>query len=391
MLEGRKVVRTACTVAAVTALVIAAPASSLNLPAVTVTAPTVTVKTPTVAVTTPPVTVTTPSVPIQTPTIPIKTPTVPVKVPSVPIKTPTIPIQTPSPSTSISAKTPTVSAKTPTVGTSAPSVSVKGPSVATGTSTTSSGRTASGAQPSSTGKAAAGQGSTSGTSTASGGEARGAAPARLGAYGSTDGGYGQLPVFEGRPGRNARARIASRERMLKAKVARFQGCLGTLPATQRELLELRTGLGASRPLGPRAAASRLHLGSARFARLEKQAVRELSDAASTHGCSQMSEVVARVAAFIGAGFGGGQIGATGGVKAVSYSAPAPKPAGARSSTIGGLLGANISTVASDVILGLLLLMAGGLAVAVVAADAAGQGPRHEQWRQRVVNRIRWMR
>jgi hypothetical protein len=185
--------------------------------------------------------------------------------------------------------------------------------------------------------------------------------------------------------------MARRERMLKAQVARFQGCLGDLPATQRELLELRTGLGMPRPLGPRAAASRLHLGPARFARLERQAVRELSDAASAHGCSRMGEVVARVAAFIGAGFGGGQAGATGGVKAVSYSAPAPKPAGIRSSTIAGLLGAGISTVADDVLLGLLLLMAGCVVVTVILADAAGLGPRHEQWRQRILNRIRWMR
>jgi hypothetical protein len=179
--------------------------------------------------------------------------------------------------------------------------------------------------------------------------------------------------------------------MLKAEVARYQGCLGVLPAVQRELLELRTGFGAPRPLGPRAAASRLHLAPARFAHLETQAVSELRAAASTHGCSRMSEVVARVASFIAAGFGGGQLSATGGVKAVSYNAPAPRPAGIRSSTIAGLLGAGISTVADDVLLGLLLLMAGGVAVTMILADAAGLGPRHEQWRARVVNRIRWMR
>jgi hypothetical protein len=179
--------------------------------------------------------------------------------------------------------------------------------------------------------------------------------------------------------------------MLKAKVARLQGCLSALPTIQRELLELRTGLGIPRALSPRAAAWRLHLGSKRFARLERQAVRELSDAASTHGCSQMSETVTSIAAFIGAGFGNGPGGATGGVKAVSYSAPATKPAGSRSSTIGSILGADIPPVASDVIMLLLLLMAAGLAVSVVLADAAGQGPRHEQWRQRVVNRFRSLR
>jgi hypothetical protein len=277
------------------------------------------------------------------------------------------------------------------VGTSTGSVSVSGASVATGTTSSSSGRSTSPAQSSSTGKAVAGPGMTSagGGSGALGGGSLGTAPGPLSAYAGI--GYGQLPASEGHPGRRARARIARRERMLKAEVARFQGCLGVLPAPQRELLELRTGLRASRPLGPRAVATRLHLGQARFARLETQAVRELRAAGSTHGCSRIGEFVAGVASFIGAGFGGGQLGATGGVKAVSYSAPAPKPAGVRSSTIAGLLGAGISTVASDVLLGLLLLMAGGVAVTVILADAAGLGPRHEQWRRRVLNSIRWMR
>jgi hypothetical protein len=371
---------------AVAALAIASPASSLDLVGVTVTAPTVTV--PTVTVKTPPVTVTTPSVPVKTPTVTVKTPTIPVKTPTVPIKTPTVTVKTtaPAPSTAISTKTPSVA-----VGTSTGSVSVSGASVATGTTSSSSGRSTSPTQSSSTGKAVAGQGMTSagGGSGALGGGSLGTAPGPLSAYAGI--GYGQLPASEGHPGRRARARIARRERMLKAEVARFQGCLGVLPTPQRELLELRTGLRASRPLGPRAVATRLHLGQARFARLETQAVRELRAAASTHGCSRIGEFVAGVASFIGAGFGGGQLGATGGVKAVSYSAPAPKPAGVRSSTIAGLLGAGISTVASDVLLGLLLLMAGGVAVTVILADAAGLGPRHEQWRRRVLNSIRWMR
>ncbi|MEA2335694.1 MAG: hypothetical protein QOG40_2184 [Solirubrobacteraceae bacterium] len=386
MLQARKAVAPVCAAVAVAALAIASPASSLDLVGVTVTAPTVTV--PTVTVKTPPVTVTTPSVPVKTPTVTVKTPTIPVKTPTVPIKTPTVTVKTTAtaPSTAISTKTPSVA-----VGTSTGSVSVSGASVATGTTSSSSGRSTSPTQSSSTGKAVAGQGMTSagGGSGALGGGSLGTAPGPLSAYAGI--GYGQLPASEGHPGRRARARIARRERMLKAEVARFQGCLGVLPTAQRELLELRTGLRASRPLGPRAVATRLHLGQARFARLETQAVRELRAAASTHGCSRIGEFVAGVASFIGAGFGGGQLGATGGVKAVSYSAPAPKPAGVRSSTIAGLLGAGISTVASDVLLGLLLLMAGGVAVTVILADAAGLGPRHEQWRRRVLNSIRWMR
>ncbi|HEY2593450.1 MAG TPA: hypothetical protein VGK33_06095 [Chloroflexota bacterium] len=243
----------------------------------------------------------------------------------------------------------------------------------------------------------AGQGSTStgarGTG-AIGGEGESASPpmAPFSAYRGTGGGYGRLPAPEAGARPQARARIARRERALKAKVARFEGCLRDLPDTQRELLELRTGLTGSRPLAPRAVASRLRLGPAGFARLEKQAVRELTDAANTHGCSQMSEVVARVASFVGAGFGGGHASAAmGGVKGVSYNAAPAKPPAASSSTIGAVLGADIPAVASDAILILLALMAGALAVAAVLADAAGQGPRHAQWRRRVAERIRSLR
>jgi hypothetical protein len=38
-----------------------------------------------------------------------------------------------------------------------------------------------------------------------------------------------------------------------------------------------------------------------------------------------------------------------------------------------------------------MLMAGALAVAAVLADAAGQGPRHAQWRHRIADRIRSLR
>ena len=387
MLEARKVVTAVSAVVAATALALASSASSLTLPTVTVTPPTVTVKTPAITVTTPPLPVKTPTVPVKTPTLPVKTPTVPVKAPTVPVKAPAVPVKTPT----ISAKTP---GQVPTGGQNLAKTSVKRPIRCVRGSTRFAEARSRRRQQSSTGNSVAGQRS---TSTGGGGSAasRGGstAPAPLGEYRSIGGGYRQLPVSEGRRGRRARARIARRERMLKAKVARFRGCLSDLPGTQRELLELRTGLGTPRALSPRAVASRLHVGPARFARLERQAVRELSDAASTHACGRMSEVVARVASFIGAGFGGAQPTATGGVKAVSYSAAPPaKGVGTRSSTmLGRLLGADIPAVASDLILVLLLTMGAGAIVLAVMADAVGQGPRHEQWRQRVIGRVRWFR
>jgi hypothetical protein len=63
----------------------------------------------------------------------------------------------------------------------------------------------------------------------------------------------------------------------------------------------------------------------------------------------------------------------------------------KASTLGRILGADTPPVASDVILVLLLSMALGLLVVLVIADAAGQGPRHELWRQRVINRLRSLR
>jgi hypothetical protein len=168
--------------------------------------------------------------------------------------------------------------------------------------------------------------------------------------------------------------------------------LTALPEGQRELLELRTGFRAARPLSPRAAAARLHFAPARFARLEAQAVRELSYAGSTHSCRQTGAIVTSALSFIGAGLGGARHhGATGGVEAVRYSASPIKASTTKSSTLGRILGADIPPVASDLILVLLSLLAAGSVVAFVLADAAGQGPRHEQWRQRVINRFRSLR
>jgi hypothetical protein len=408
MPDRPRVASAVCAAVGVAALLGSPSASSLSLPSVSITGPSVTVTTPPVSVKAPTVTVKAPPVPIKPPPIPVKAPPVkikippvpikvpppPIKAPTVPAKTPSLPVQPPQGKT-VSAKAPGVSSKAPhTVGASTPSVSIKGPSVATQHTSSSSGHATAGARPSSAGPAAPAQGSMStgaAGSGASGAEGARAAPAPLSSYGRTVGGYGRLPATEGRPGPHARARIAQRERALKAKVARFQGCLPELPETQRELLELRTGLGVTRPLGPRAAAARLDIAFPRFSVLERRAVRELGAAARAHGCRQLGEVVAGVESFIATGFGKGRAIPTGGVEAVTYSAAPTKPAGRRSSAFAGLLGNDIPGVAGQLLLVLALLMGAGLLVGVVLADAAGKGPRHEQWRQRVAQRIRSLR
>ena len=379
-----------------------APAFSLGLP----------LETPTVPVQTPPVPVKTPTLPpVKAPTVPVKTPTVPVtvpvKIPTVPVKAPTVPVKTPTPpAKTLSSKTPAVPVKAPVLPSKTPAVSVTTPSVNVRTpagsasvpsatvrapSTPTSGpapRPAGGPHAGTTPTVSA---SSPGASLPGAGGSGASAPP-LGAYGSPGVGYAELPASEGSPNGRARARIARRERGLKATVARLGECLSALPAQQRELLELRTGYANALPLSPRAAAARLNVDAAHIAGRERRAIRELRAAASTHSCSRTSEVVDGVVSFIAASFGDGQARATGGVEAVRYeSAPIVKSGRTSPSTVGRILGADISPTASDVILVLALLMALGTIVALVLADAAGQGPRHEQWRQRVANRLRSLR
>lgn len=385
----------------------AAPVWSLALPLETPTVPVQIpappVKTPTVPVVTVP---TVPVPPVKTPTVPVKVPTVPVKTPSVPVpavpvvktltspvktttsaNAPSISVKTPSVSvkgTSVSADTPVGSVRTTTGSANAPAASVTGLTGQSSRSSTSGGSSRGATTGGSTSGPAGGEGS-------SGGSGAPASPSPLGTYGSPGAGYGELPPIEGAPGKRARARIARRERLLKATVERFQGCLVALPASNRQLLELRTGYGDARPLSPRATAARLHVGAAQFAHLEKQAVRELSDAAATHACARTGEVVEAAMSLIGAGLGGGHAGTIGQTEVASFKASRPLASTPGPTLVGRVLGVDVPPVASDLIVVLLLGMLLGGTVVLLVADAAGQGPRHEQWRRRVINRLRSMR
>ncbi|HLB21883.1 MAG TPA: hypothetical protein VK605_07210 [Solirubrobacteraceae bacterium] len=167
--------------------------------------------------------------------------------------------------------------------------------------------------------------------------------------------------------------------------------MSNLPASQQRLLELRTGLGA-KPLGPRAAAARLHVGPDRFAELEKRAVRELRASASTHGCAgSAGQVVGGVVSFIAGAFGAGPGELHGGLAPVSYNldpnslrAFLPHAKGSDD----GLLGTAISPAATDALLALLLVLAAGVLVAIVVVGASGRGPRDPEWRRRAAMRFR---
>jgi hypothetical protein len=390
-------------------------APTVTVPAVPVKVPTVTVKTPAVPVKVPAVPVKVPTVTVKTPAVTVKTPAVTVKVPTVTVKTPTVPVKVSVPVKTTATKTPSVPAKSPPVSIKTPTVPVKTPTVEVRTpdglvrtvagsvsapSVSAKVRSASGGAPSVTTSLASRHGATGTTAAASssksasgyGGGGSGTSSSPIGAYVGPGVGYSKLPPIEGSLSHRARASIVHRERKLKAMVAQFHGCLAALASTQRELLELRTGYGDKSPLSPRATARRLHLDPAQIGGLEKQAVRELHAAAKTNSCARTGELVNGVFAFIGSTFGDGQASATGGVKAVRYVSPAPThPSSPAPSTLGRILGTNIGPTASDVLLVLLVLMGLGAIVAVVLADAAGQGPRHEAWRQRVINLMRSLR
>jgi len=245
--------------------------------------------------------------------------------------------------------------------------------------TSSAGRQASAPAAGSSGSVASSVGGASGASGAGGGSA----PA--GTYGALGPGYGQLPPIEGAQGAHVRARIARRERVLKATVARFQGCLADLPSTQRQLLELRTGLGPLDPLAPKAAAARLHIAPSRVAQIERRALRELRSAGSTGGCSRMGQIVAGVGAFIARGIGGtgGGPGASSGVLGARYEKAAPSgtvaPKTPRSS--GALLGVGIPDV--DLLLLLLIpLIVIGLTILDLITRGRRRGPL-----EKYVNRV----
>jgi hypothetical protein len=378
-------------VVAIAGLVSTATSLTLPLePTAPVNTPTVALATPTVSATVPTVTAQTPTVPIATPTVPIKTPTVPITTPTVTVQTPTVTAKAPAPLPTVSTKTPTIA--TPTVSASAPSLTVSGGKASVGTSSASSttpsgSRTGSGTGARATGAAGTTSGSaggSGGSGTAAGGA--GTAPTLLGGYGAPHVNSG-MPPMEARAGSRARARIASRERALKAIVAHFQGCLGALPDTQRELLQLRVGVGTIRPLSPRAAAARMHLGVARVTRLERQAVLELRDAASTHSCGRLSSFVAAVVSYFHAAFGGHA--GLGGVEAASYDlSPAAAlgklPAAPHDE---GLLGSAFSPIPGGAISLMLLVLFGVLALTAIVADATGRGPRHPAWRHRLRSRL----
>jgi hypothetical protein len=232
------------------------PLPTVSVPSVTV--PAVTVPSVTVPqVTVPPVT----TPPVKTP--PVKTP--PVTTP--PVKTPTV--------TTPPAKTPTVTTpavKTPSVKTPA----VTTPSVSSNTSPSSSTSSNAGRSTSSAGTTGSGAtGTTSSSGTGASG-ATGSAPGAT-ALGATTG--GAIPKVVGPP------KTRKRDRALRDAVLRFEGCLDSVPSSERRVLSLRAGVGAAQTRTRAQVAHITGLSTRRVARLERRGLKRLRGLGHSGNCS----------------------------------------------------------------------------------------------------------
>jgi hypothetical protein len=174
-------------------------------------------------------------------------------------------------------------------------------------------------------------------------------------------------------------------------VARLAGCLGDLPKQLRLVLELRTGLGRSHALSPRAAARYLHLPVRQVVRLERRAVRLLRLTARKHACGPSPAQMASLgipAAVLAGGQPPSGAQAIGGVKAARYtklpSTPGSRTGGALGAT--NSLGISRAPGASNLLLATLLVLAGMIVIAALFAEELGVSPRYRRWQARHTRR-----
>jgi hypothetical protein len=188
---------------------------------------------------------------------------------------------------------------------------------------------------------------------------------------------------------------------LRATVKLLQSCLSDLPNRLRLVLELRTGLHVPHALSPSALAGYLHIAAGRISHLERRALRRLRQTARTHSCGASSQQPAAGGSggpLSGFGFSRGSGpagGALGGVKAVHYTKEASGQrhgkSGGGDSSIGNILGTDISPNANDSLSTALMILAAMLVIGGMFADALGMGPRHPEWRRRWMHRRSWWR
>ena len=182
---------------------------------------------------------------------------------------------------------------------------------------------------------------------------------------------------------------------LRAQVQNFAGCLGVLPDRLRLVLQLRTGIGVRRALGPAALARYLHVNLKDISPMEKRAIHLLRLKARAHACAASATPIQPIAFIIGAGLGEaapGSGGAMGGVDAARYAQPAPqgRPGPEDGQGIGGTnaLGISRPSAGAGALRALVLALVGMLLIAVLFADELALGPRFRLWQSRWRRRLR---
>jgi hypothetical protein len=155
-----------------------------------------------------------------------------------------------------------------------------------------------GASPRAGGGGSAGTGSGSGSTGSAGGSGTGASSSGGGAPGSTPGGSASpgsgatgsdgQQAQDRSPRAQARrraARVQRRERALRRDVERFQGCLASVPRSERRVLALRAGVGTARPHSRTEVARITHLKRKRVVTLERRGLRRLRALARAGACA----------------------------------------------------------------------------------------------------------
>jgi len=191
-------------------------------------------------------------------------------------------------------------------------------------------------------------------------------------FGSAGGkrpGGSALPVME-KVGRHRQAlpHLPS----LRATVHRLEGCLVNLPTRLRRVLELRTGVDATRAFGRAAVARLLHIGIRQVSRLERRALRQLRSAAHTHSCGAANPSLSATGV---AGSSGpapvGEGGAIGEVRDVRYVTHTPRQrlfGRAHSSNGDALLGIKMPPDGADTWLLVVMIIPGVLLLGFLFGD-----------------------
>src|SRR4051794_33852673 len=214
--------------------------------------------------------------PVSTPSVSVPdTPAVQTpNVPAVPVNTPDVPaVQTPHiPSTS-----------TPSIP-SVPSV----PNLGSGGGSGSGGRFGSATSGGSYGgRTGAGSGGSSGGGASTSGSA-------------TSHSAGGTKAARSVAPKTAAQRRRAREKRFRARVERLQGCLGVLSDSERQVIELRAGLGGKDPRSVGQVAQDLGVSRGRVSSTQRKALRRLGRANRSTGCGAPAAGVAPVSGGTGA-------------------------------------------------------------------------------------------